>query len=434
MKRRQTIIIIFALVLAAGCLTDGVDKTPTSFSISGRIIDQQFYGIDKATVYLTGETADGVSVTRQVDTNTMGSFSFASMKNGTYTLSPAKISFGFYPSTRTVTVNGSNTAVEIFTGYATTDGGSEKEGYIVSGQVLDVYGKGVADVTVAISGGDVGRVTKTDTKGDYRFTKVVNGAYLIVPSDQRYRFEPSYSSIFVRGYGYVVDPFTAFPDDNGPDIIDDGVGTHAYFPLANGTSRSMKVIENDYLASDFREYNRPLTARGTKDYHGKTYRVIEDGTVRITRFRVDGETVYTFAHDIQGLTFSDTNLGGETGESTPFTEEIPYLVFGIAVGETYTILDYSTQNYGGYFVWKWTGTYLGVETVTAIAGTFENCRKYSLFLDSYAVSGSATARDLTQIIIWLAPSVGPVRIEEKRSSGSRITYEKSEECIGYSIP
>ncbi len=420
---------------AAGCLFDSGDekKEPTTFTVTGRVLDSRNFGIDRVTVMLEGATDDGAPVTRIGATDSMGSFAIEHVRNGTYTVSPSKTGFGFYPSSRDVRVQGSNKDVELFTAYSTSgeDGAS---GVSISGRVVDSFGRGIAGVSVALSGEEVLRAATTDNNGSYSFTRLANGTYRVAPSSNRYTFNPPYLSVFLRDYNYIAEDFTASPaePDGGGEGPSENAGTHEFYPLSFMSSRTMRVEDADYMTGGTLSYSRTYTAIGVETSGGRDYwRVVYDGGEKSGYYRVSGDTLYAFPR--MGPFGSLPADSGDSGKpSGPLDNEVPYLRFDIPSGGEWTILEWESSALGAFFAWNWKGTYLGEEAVDTVTGRIEGCRKYLLVLDTYGVGGGSSSRQTTQTFIWLAPDVGPVKIIETLVTDGVTTSQLTESIVGWS--
>ncbi len=92
-------------------------------------------------------------------------------------------------------------------------------------------------------------------------------------------------------------------------------------------------------------------------------------------------------------------------------EDIPWMDFTAGVGDTWTIFDFTEQYGGGSSSITGTGKYLGTESVTVPAGTFNNCRKFQLTdQETYTLSGSVQYSEFDTETFWFAKDVGLVKI------------------------
>lgn len=152
----------------------------TSFSVSGSITP--------------GSVANGSTVNLQQNGSTIatatvdgtGSYAFASLQNGTYTLVPSGTNLIFTPASESVTVNGGNLTAPTFSVAAQT--------WSISGDITPT----ASGIKVSLSGAATAS-TVTDASGSYTFAQVSNGNYTITPSQTGLSFSPSSQNISVNG-------------------------------------------------------------------------------------------------------------------------------------------------------------------------------------------------------------------------------------------
>ncbi|MBI5611603.1 MAG: carboxypeptidase regulatory-like domain-containing protein, partial [Gammaproteobacteria bacterium] len=83
-----------------------------SYSVSGRVVEavgSGFSGLSGVTINLTG------AATASTTTDGSGNYSFSTLANGGYTITPSKSGYSFSPVNRAVTVSGANVAGQNFT-------------------------------------------------------------------------------------------------------------------------------------------------------------------------------------------------------------------------------------------------------------------------------------------------------------------------------
>jgi Domain of unknown function (DUF4082)/Bacterial Ig-like domain/Bacterial Ig domain len=152
---------------------------PPTFTISGAISGS---GGNAATLALSGTS----SATATSDAT--GNYSFPSVVNGSYTVTPSKAGFIFTPVSQNVTVsNGNVTAVNFTSATAPT--------FSVSGTIS---GTGGNAATVALSGAQTATTT-ADASGNYTFITLVNGAYTVTPTKNGFTFTPANQNVSVSG-------------------------------------------------------------------------------------------------------------------------------------------------------------------------------------------------------------------------------------------
>src|SRR5581483_11640967 len=108
-----------------------------------------------------------------------GTYTFSSLKNGSYTVTPTQPGYTFSPISAPVTVNGANVSGVNFTGSVITAGS-----YSISGKVSG------SAATLTLSGTSSGTTTVA-AGGTYTFSGLANGSYVVSPSETGYSFSPS---------------------------------------------------------------------------------------------------------------------------------------------------------------------------------------------------------------------------------------------------
>jgi hypothetical protein len=120
-------------------------------------------------------------VTKTLTADNTGSYTFAGLPIGTYTVTPSKAGVVFSPATQTLALNGAD-ATANFTAAAQT--------WNISGTV---YGSAA---TLTLSG-TAAASTSTDAAGKYTFSGLKNGSYVVAPSQSGYVFTPSTALVTV---------------------------------------------------------------------------------------------------------------------------------------------------------------------------------------------------------------------------------------------
>jgi hypothetical protein len=162
--------------ISSGNVT-GVNFSTITYSISGTISGLSING---ATVVLTG------SSTAVATTDASGNYSFTGLQNGSYTVTPTATGFIFTPTSQSITINNSNLTGVNFLATVT---------YSISGTIKGLGGK---YATVILAGSTIATVT-ADGSGNFTFPNVVNGTYLVAPSNPGFRFAPDDKSVTVNG-------------------------------------------------------------------------------------------------------------------------------------------------------------------------------------------------------------------------------------------
>jgi hypothetical protein len=106
-------------------------------------------------------------------TGANGNYAFAGLANGSYTVTPSRAGFTFNPASSQPTVSGANTPGVNFIATQVPAGT-----YSISGQVT-YNGSGVSGVFLTLYSGPPLAVAYTDANGNYVFTGLVNGSYIV---------------------------------------------------------------------------------------------------------------------------------------------------------------------------------------------------------------------------------------------------------------
>ena len=145
---------------------------------------------------VSGATAQGVTIsltgaaTKTTTTDASGNYSFASLANGSYTITPTKTGYTFNPGNTAVNVSGANTTGANFSATATV-----APTYTLAGSITGVV---VQNVLITLSGAG-NATTTTNASGNYTFTGLANGSYTITPSLAGYTFGPTSAPISING-------------------------------------------------------------------------------------------------------------------------------------------------------------------------------------------------------------------------------------------
>jgi uncharacterized protein (DUF2141 family) len=187
--RLLSVLSVVGLALSVGgcgSSTTPPPPPPVTYTISGTVSGVTAAGV---TVALGG--AASLSTTTASD----GTYSFAGLANGTYTVTPSKAGYTFTPASRSVTVASANQTAQNFTAALTT--------YTVSGNI-----SGASSVLVNLGQGASVQGTSTDVSGNFSFT-VTNGTYTLEPVLTGYTFSPLSRVVVVNGANVPGNTFTA---------------------------------------------------------------------------------------------------------------------------------------------------------------------------------------------------------------------------------
>lgn len=191
----------------------GGGGTPTTYTISG--------AVSPSSLGAGVQVALGGAATATAITDSSGNFSFASLANGSYTVTPSGSSLSFTPPNRQVTVAGANQTGVNFTA-SSSGGGGTPTTYTISGTISpSSLGAGVQ---VAL-GGAANATTTASSGGTYSFSGLANGSYTVTPSGPSLSFSPTNRQVSVNGANVTGANFTAsaptvvfFDDFNGSTL------------------------------------------------------------------------------------------------------------------------------------------------------------------------------------------------------------------------
>ena len=290
--------------------------TSTSVTISGANGSANFSSA-AATYTISGTITNGSGVTVSLaggsiaitTASSTGTYSFAGLKNGAYTVTPSKSGYTFTPTKTSVTISNAN-ATANFTAVVPT--------YTISGTLS---GTGGAGAKVSLAGASTATTTAS-LAGTYSFTGLANGTYTVTPANSGYTFSPSSSSVTLSGASKTAN-FTAI------------AVTYTISGTVTGTGGAGSTVKLSGASSA----TTTASASGVYSFSG-----LKNGTYTVTPSR----TGYVFTPSSTSVTVSGAN------KTANFT----------ATAQTFTISGTITGGAGA--VVKLTGA--STATVTADAG------------------------------------------------------------------
>src|SRR3984957_1968333 len=306
---RYNLSIVEVLAAAGGGTTGSISGTITPAS-SGATV----------TLSQNGTTVATASVVS-------GAYSFNSVANGTYTVTPSQTGFTFNPPSQSVTVNGNTVTVPLFTATAVS--------YRITGTVTPAASGNGATVTLTQNGTTVG--TATVASGAYTFNNIANGTYTVTPTESGYSFSPSNQSVTVSGGPATVPVFTATA------LVYSITGTVT--PAASGNGATVTLTQNGTTVG--------TAAVASGAY---TFNNIANGTYTVT----PTESGYSFSPSNQSVTVSGGPATVPVFTATALVYSITGTVTPAASGNGATVT--LTQN----------GTTVGTAAVASGAYTFNN--------------------------------------------------------------
>jgi hypothetical protein len=212
-----------------------------------------------------------------------GNYTFSSLANGTYTVTPSRSGYTFSPVNQTVTVNGTNITGVNFTATVNPT-------YTISGAVSPVSaGNGT---TLTLSGARTGTATG-DASGNYSFANLANGTYTVTPSRSGYTFSPASQTVTVNGANITGVNFAATPN---PTYTISGTVS----PVSAGSGTTLAL-------------SGAATGTATGDASGNySFTNLANGTYTVTPSRAG----YTFTPASQTITVNGSNVTGVNFSAT----------------------------------------------------------------------------------------------------------------------
>ncbi len=179
----------------------------STFTVSGGIAPPTL-GVG-ATLTLS----QGTALVSMATADAGGNYHFSSVADGVYAVTPAKSGVAFSPTSQGVTVSGANATVAAFAASTVV------ATYTVSGSITPAsLGAGAQ---VALSQGGVRLASATvNASGNYSFSGISNGSYVVTPTRTGATFAPASMSVTVSGRAVTVPAFTASTSGsiNRPDL------------------------------------------------------------------------------------------------------------------------------------------------------------------------------------------------------------------------
>jgi Bacterial Ig domain/Lysyl oxidase len=205
-----------------------------------------------------------------------GSFTFASVPNGIYSLVPSETGFTFNPTSESVTVSGTTvTAPPISaTGLSGTISGTISQPSSPASAIVQLF-----------QGTTLIATTNPQSTGTYTFPNILNGTYTLVPSETRFTFNPASQTVTVSGVPLTVPVFTAAPQT--------WTITGTITPQASGGGTSVALTQNSTPVG-----TAIADATGTYTFSG-----ISNGTYTATPTKAG----FAFTPPNQSVTVSDGN-------------------------------------------------------------------------------------------------------------------------------
>ncbi len=338
----------------------------TTYTVSGTIT-----GASAVTVTLSG-AATGTTTT---DAN--GAYSFASLANGSYTLTPSKSGYTFSPASTSVTVNGAS----VSSGTAFTAAAAAT--YALSGTVGGAVASGV---TLQLSGA-ASASTSSDAGGAYSFGTLAPGTYTVTPALSGYTFSPASLSVTIGAADSTANNFTATAVVSSFSISGAVSGAVA----AGVTVTATGAASQSTTTAGDGSYNLPAMPNGaytlTPSLAGYTFNPTSH-SVTVAGASVTGENFSSTANVAPTYTLSGTVTG-------PWIEKVLVTLSGAGSGTTLTD-SHGAYSFGNLPAGSYTVTPAltgynyspASQTLALSANTAANAFAASSVVGSYAISGT----------------------------------------------
>jgi len=225
--RGAAMAAMLGLLALASCSSSSDGGGTVEHSISGNA------GIAFATVSLTG------AATATTTADASGSYSFAGLADGSYTVTPSTTDRSFTPTSRAVTVSGADvTGVDFVASLSLR----------IAGIVRTAGGAAVAGVTVSLGGAKTATAT-TDALGSYAFNALGAGWHSVTPSKAGYAFTPSSLGIQLTLSSVINADFTAAAVYRISGVVKDAAGAPAPGVTVSLTGQATRTATTDTAGS-----------------------------------------------------------------------------------------------------------------------------------------------------------------------------------------
>lgn len=279
-------------------------------------------------------------------TDSFGQYTIAGLAPGTYTISPVSGVYTFTPTSRSATIVASDVFGIDFTASSAT------ALYTISGNISDSTPTGISGVMVSIND-DIQTAVYTDGNGNYSFTNVSPGTYIITPASTSGTFAPTTRSVTITTANSTGNNFVftetgstysiagtitnsvpagiagvLVTTDRGDTAMTNAAGVYVFWGLPNGTYRVTPILAGYTFTPTYLN----VTISGA-DVSGKNF----TGATSATTYGISG-TITIGGSPLENVVVT----AGTSVASTDANGD--YALVGLANATTYTV----TPTLSGY--------------------------------------------------------------------------------------
>ncbi|MBT4485297.1 MAG: carboxypeptidase regulatory-like domain-containing protein [Candidatus Latescibacteria bacterium] len=359
---------------------------PQLHTVSGRVIDEEGNGVIGHWVRFS------MSGNYYIQTDSYGYYALQ-VEDEVYWISSGNENYGFYPERGiSVVVDGEDIIIPDFTTYYVGP-----TYYKIFGSVLDSDGNAIPDVTIRFLklGG-----TETDSDGTFESDefdnllvreKVGTTIVPVVPEKKSYSFTPDTTYVTMtwhKGVGVQNEEIVL------PDFFGTKFPAEDYFTLESEKNWTFERTVDDGTPTEY-----TVGVEGTVTENDLTYtQLTSEYPAFYSKYRIHCDRVYALSDE---------------------GKDVIFLKFGIPENTEWLI---------GFIRSKQShiGTYLGIETVDVLAGTFVDC----LHFETRVKHGETSYESID---MWFARDIGLVKAERILVSIGEVIETVNDELKSYEI-
>jgi Glycosyl hydrolases family 16/Carboxypeptidase regulatory-like domain len=269
------------------------------------------------------------TATASTTVDAAGNYSFNSLGNGTYTVTPSRAGYAFTPPSQSITINGATAPSVNFTAAKQT-----AQTFSISGMISPTTGGSGATVTLS---GAASVTTTADGSGNFSFSGLANGGYTVTPSKTGFTFNPVSQSAAVNGANITGIAFTATAQSFGiSGTITGGSGATVTLSGA-GSATTTANTSGNYTFSGLGNGSYTVTpSEAGFTMSPSTQSVTVNGaSVTAVNFTAAAQT-FSISGTITGGSGATVTLSGAASATTTANASGNYTFSGLANG-SYTV-------------------------------------------------------------------------------------------------